>query len=61
MKCWKNIITQCKNRTEGQLAKRWMDANDIKKGTYYMWQKKILRQEYEEITNEEFFLLTMEK
>ena len=29
MEYWKNIITQCQNRPEGQSAKQWMDANGI--------------------------------
>ena len=40
MEYWKNIISQCQNRTEGQSAKQWMDANGICEGTYYLWQKK---------------------
>ena len=46
MEYWKNIITQCQNRPEGQSARQWMDANGICEGTYYLWQKRIRQQTY---------------
>ena len=49
MEYWKNIIIQCQNRPEGQSAKQWMDANGICEGTYYLWQKRIRQQTYEQM------------
>ena len=50
MEYWKNIITQCQNRPEGQSAREWMNANDICEATYYAWQRKIRKQAYEQMT-----------
>ncbi|MGN0380624.1 MAG: IS66 family insertion sequence element accessory protein TnpB [Suilimivivens sp.] len=41
---WKNIITQCQARPEGQTAKQWMTDHGICEQTYYLWQRRI-RQE----------------
>ena len=41
---WKNIITQCNQRPEGQTAKQWLDAHDICEQTYYRWQRLIRRE-----------------
>lgn len=32
---WKNIITQCQARPEGQTAKQWMTDHGICEQTYY--------------------------
>ena len=61
MEYWKNIITQCQNRPEGQSAKQWMDANGICEGTYYLWQKKIRQQTYEQMTESKHFLPASQK
>ena len=61
MEYWKNIITQCQNRPEGQTAKQWMDENGIKEGTYYLWQRRIRRQTYEQLTENEPFLPSSQK
>ena len=61
MEYWKNIITQCQNRPEGQSAKQWMDANGICEGTYYLWQKRIRQQTYEQMTESKHFLPASQK
>ena len=61
MEYWKNIITQCQNRPEGQSAKQWMDANGICEGTYYLWQKRIRQQTYEQMTEGKHFLPVSQK
>lgn len=44
---WKNIISQCQARPEGQSAKQWLADNGICEQTYYLWQRKIRRSAYE--------------
>ena len=44
---WKNIISQCQARPEGQTAKQWMNENGICEQTYYAWQRKIRQSAYE--------------
>jgi len=61
MEYWKNIITQCQNRPEGQSAKQWMDANGICEGTYYLWQKRIRQQTYEQMVENKPLLPTTKK
>lgn len=46
---WKNIISQCHARPEGQTAKQWMSDNGICEQTYYLWQRKIRQQVYEQM------------
>ena len=41
---WKNIISQCQNRPEGQTAKSWLKENGICEQTYYR-NLKVLREE----------------
>lgn len=44
---WKNIISQCQNRPQGQTAKSWLKENGICEQTYYLWQRKIRQSAYE--------------
>lgn len=44
---WKNIMSQCQNRPEGQTAKQWLKENGICEQTYYLWQRKIRQSAYE--------------
>lgn len=44
---WKNIISQCQARPEGQSAKQWLADNGICEQTYYLWQRKIRQSTYE--------------
>ena len=44
---WKNIISQCQNRPDGQTAKSWLKENGICEQTYYLWQRKIRQSAYE--------------
>lgn len=61
MEYWKNIITQCQNRPESQSAKQWMDANGICEGTYYLWQKRIRQQTYDQMTEDKQYLPVSQK
>lgn len=47
---WKNIISQCQQRPQGQTAKQWMDENGICEQTYYRWQRAIRQETYAEMT-----------
>lgn len=47
---WKNIISQCQLRPQGQTAKQWMDENGICEQTYYRWQRAIRQETYAELT-----------
>ncbi len=47
---WKNIISQCQLRPQGQTAKQWMDENGICEQTYYRWQRAIRQETYTEMT-----------
>ena len=44
---WKNIISQCQNRPEGQTAKSWLKENGIYEQNYYLWQRRIRQTAYE--------------
>lgn len=48
---WKNIISQCQCRPAGQTAKQWMKENGICEQTYYVWQRKIRRETFEQISS----------
>lgn len=47
---WKNIISQCQLRPQGQTAKQWMDENGICEQTYYRRQRAIRQETYAEMT-----------
>lgn len=44
---WKNIISQCQSRPDGQTAKQWLAENGICEQTYYLWQRRIRQETYE--------------
>lgn len=48
---WKNIISQCQGRPRGQSAKQWMKENGICEQTYYLWQRRIRKEAYEQISS----------
>ncbi|MGB4658749.1 MAG: IS66 family insertion sequence element accessory protein TnpB [Mobilitalea sp.] len=49
MQNWKNIINQCLARPEGQTAKQWMDEHHICEQTYYLWQRRVRQEAYDQI------------
>lgn len=49
MQHWKSIISQCQARAEGQTAKQWMKENGICEQTYYLWQRRIRQEAYEQM------------
>lgn len=61
MEYWKNIITQCQNRPEGQTAREWMDVNGICEATFYAWQRRIRKQAYEQMTERKNLLPASQK
>lgn len=50
---WKNIISQCQARPAGQTAKQWMTENGICEQTYYLWQRRIRKEAYAQMTSQE--------
>jgi len=46
---WKNIIQQCQARPNGQSAKQWMAENGIREQSYYLWQRRIRKETYEQM------------
>lgn len=53
MQYWKNIITQCQARPAGQTAKQWMTENNICEQTYYLWQRRIRKETYKQMSSQE--------
>ena len=53
MQYWKNIISQCQSRPEGQSAKSWLEENGICEQTYYSWQRKIRKATFEAMQKNE--------
>ena len=53
MQYWKNIISQCQARPDGQTAKQWMTENGICEQTYYLWQRRIRKETYEQMSSQE--------
>ncbi len=45
---WKNIISQCQARPAGQTAKQWLAENGISEPTYYVWQRKVRKEIFEQ-------------
>lgn len=46
---WKGIIAQCQARPQGQSAKAWLEENQICEQTYYLWQRCIRQEMFEEM------------
>ena len=46
---WKGIIAQCQARPQGQSAKAWLEENQICEQTYYLWQRRIRQEMFEEM------------
>lgn len=46
---WKGIIAQCQARPQGQSAKAWLEENQICEQTYYLWQRRIRQETFEEM------------
>ena len=58
MQYWKNIISQCQARPAGQTAKQWMTENGICEQTYYLWQRRIRKETYEQMSSQELVIKT---
>lgn len=61
MQYWKNIISQCQARPAGQTAKQWMTENGICEQTYYLWQRRIRKETYEQMSSQELLPAVSEK
>lgn len=51
MQYWKSIISQCQARADGKTAKQWMKENGICGPTYYLWQRRIRQEAYEQLND----------
>ena len=47
---WKGIIAKCQARPVGQTAKAWLEENQICEQTYYLWQRRIRQEMFEEMS-----------
>lgn len=45
---WKAVIERCQNRSKGQTAKEWLDANGISTQKYYYWLRKVRSDVYKQ-------------
>lgn len=61
MQYWKNIISQCQARPAGQTAKQWMTENGICEQTYYLWQRRIRKEAYDQMASLELLPAISEK
>lgn len=61
MQYWKSIISQCQARPSGQTAKQWMTENGICEQTYYLWQRRIRKETYEQMSSQELLPIVAEK
>ena len=52
MQNWKNIVSQCQARPEGQTAKQWMNEHHICEPTYYLWQRRVRQNTYEQMQSD---------
>jgi len=43
---WKDIITECQSRPEGQTVKQWTETNGIPEKQYYYWQRRVRTEIY---------------
>lgn len=48
---WRNIITQCQQRPAGQTARQWMENNGICEPTYYLWQRRIRQETFDQMSS----------
>lgn len=48
---WKNIINQCHQRPPGQTARQWMEDNGICEPTYYLWQRRIRQETFDQMSS----------
>lgn len=44
---WRDIVSRCQSRPEGQSISSWLAENGIPEKSYYYWQRKIRREAYD--------------
>lgn len=52
-KHWKNIISQCQKRPDGQSARQWLKENGISEHSYYRWQRRLRQEAYDRISGKD--------
>lgn len=50
---WKNIISQCQERPDGQSARQWLKENGISEHAYYRWQRRLRQETYDRISGKD--------
>lgn len=58
---WKRIIEQCQSRPEGQTARQWLAENGIQEKTYYYWLRRIRKEAYSQMSDENMSLPTVQE
>lgn len=49
MQHWKSVISQCQNREEEISVKQWLKDYGIRQITYYVWQRRIWQETYDQM------------
>ena len=50
---WAQVVQAANNRPQDQLLKDWLSENDISKDQYYYWQRKIRKEVYDRLQEEQ--------
>ena len=58
---WKGVIAQCQARPQGQSARAWLEENQICEQTYYLWQRRIRQEIFEEMNEARISVPVIEK
>lgn len=50
---WAQVVQAANNRPQEQLLKDWLSENDISKDQYYYWQRKVRKEVYDRLQEEQ--------
>lgn len=50
---WAQVVQAANNRPQDQLLKDWLSENDISKDQYYYWQRKVRKEVYDRLQEEQ--------
>ncbi len=53
LQSWRNIVSQCEARPEGQSAKQWLAQNSIPENQYYYWLRQVRQDAYLQIKTDQ--------
>lgn len=54
---WAQVVQAANNRPQDQLLKDWLSENDISKDQYYYWQRKVRKEVYDRLQEEQVLQL----